>query len=201
MILPKCLVINRPERPDRRDYISRHLSDLGLAFEIVPATNPFTTAGGFMNLATRGAFLSHLQLWERIAREGRMYLILEDDVNIPKQNLDKMSGYLYDARFYGEWHCLYFYSNNWPGLFRVAEGATHGYILNPANAKASSRELRRQYESWVVRGPKNWETHIDQFLSKVMWRRPEFVCIGTEELIFRVDIGSDTGWKENRIEA
>ena len=200
MTLPPILVVNRPERTDRRDYISAHLAGHGLPFEIIPATNPFTTANGFLNLATRGAFLSHMTLWDRIAKENKPYLILEDDANIPASSLPLMIARYEAVQRCHFWHCLYFYSNPVPGIVRVCEGSTCGYILNPALAPISVAALRSRYESLLVSGPKNWMTHIDQWLAKDLWKRHDFFCYGSEELVFRVDMGSDTGWKEHRVE-
>lgn len=204
--LPKALVINRPERPDRRAYIEAHLKALGIEWNIVPAVNRYTPAGGHMNIATRNIWRNHLECWERIAREGRPYLVLEDDANIPAENVAAMLERWNEVEKQPAWHMLYFYSAwtkegiDFKGICRVSEGSTHGYILNPARALASAEMLALGWRTVYQTGKKDWLTHIDQWLAKCVWTLQDWYCFGTEELVFRVDMGTDTGWKENRIE-
>jgi hypothetical protein len=159
----------------------------------VPAVNTAVPALGFMNIATRNIFRGHLELWERIAREKRPYLVLEDDASFPPWVLPHMQ-WFYARVQRLEWSCLYFYSSTTWNLQRVTSGSTHAYILNPARALGCARHLRDAYDRIARLGRKDWTTHVDQCLRREVWTRPECVCWGTPELVFRVDMGSDTGW-------
>ncbi|KPQ07645.1 MAG: Glycosyltransferase involved in LPS biosynthesis [Rhodobacteraceae bacterium HLUCCA12] len=83
----RIVIINLPERPDRRAEMARELARIGLALDhpavqLFPAIRPAATAG-FPSIGAHGAFLSHLGVLETILEQGwDRALILEDDVSL-----------------------------------------------------------------------------------------------------------------------
>lgn len=79
-------IINLPHRTDRRREIEAELRRLGLApddarISVFPAIRP-DAPGPFPTRGTRGCFLSHLEVLDRIARgSAPTALILEDDAD------------------------------------------------------------------------------------------------------------------------
>jgi hypothetical protein len=193
----KCLVINRPERSDRRIAMEKHLTGMGLEWEMIPALNSHVPAGGFQNLSTRGIFWNHLECWERIAKDRRRYLILEDDARI--LDLGKVEERYATVTTIPVWHALYLYGGDtW--LPRIHAGATHGYFINPDRAPEMVRMLIQQEREIYVTGKKDWQSHIDHWLDQKIWRAG-WRCHGSEELIVQeAGWGSDTGWRQGRVE-
>ena len=94
---PPLWVVNLARSPERRAYITAHLRERGLPFEIVPAVDGQTlterelagvyspdraiaTIGRELTPGEIGCALSHLQLYRRMVRENiDIALILEDD--------------------------------------------------------------------------------------------------------------------------
>ncbi|WP_339037600.1 glycosyltransferase family 25 protein [Bradyrhizobium symbiodeficiens] len=75
------LVINLPERNDRRKEIQKELSRIGWEATFLPAVKP-ADAGTFPSIGARGCFLSHLEALERAQRlDAREVFLLEDDLN------------------------------------------------------------------------------------------------------------------------
>lgn len=97
MKLPPVYVINLARAKDRRENITKRLTDAGVDYEIVDAVDggklDFGKLGGRlrndlcrkryqtkMGVGTTGCYLSHYNLWQRIANEKTpLALILEDD--------------------------------------------------------------------------------------------------------------------------
>ncbi|WP_333830240.1 glycosyltransferase family 25 protein [Pararhodobacter sp.] len=81
----RVIVINLPERADRRAGLERELRRIGLTLDhpqvtLFPAIRP-DSAGGFPGIGVRGAYLSHLGVLEALLEKGwERALILEDDV-------------------------------------------------------------------------------------------------------------------------
>ena len=79
------VIINLPERGDRRRAIDAELRKIGLsldnpAVEIFPGLRP-EAAAGFPSIGAHGAFRSHLGVMERLlARGWTRALVLEDDM-------------------------------------------------------------------------------------------------------------------------
>ncbi|WP_029674707.1 glycosyltransferase family 25 protein [Bradyrhizobium japonicum] len=75
------VVINLPERNDRRREIQKELSRIGWEAIFLPAVKP-PDAGTFPSIGARGCFLSHLEALERALRLNAPELyLLEDDLN------------------------------------------------------------------------------------------------------------------------
>jgi len=81
----RIVVINLPDRADRRREIDAELRRAGLsldhpAVELFAAQRP-TEAAGFPSIGAHGAFRSHLGVMERMLDQGwDRVLILEDDM-------------------------------------------------------------------------------------------------------------------------
>lgn len=80
----RVVVINLPQRTDRRREIEKQLALLGLDFdspgvELFGAVRP-DDAGGFDSIGARGCFMSHLQILRSAAGLASV-LILEDDLD------------------------------------------------------------------------------------------------------------------------
>ncbi|MCB1387804.1 MAG: hypothetical protein KDK12_01395 [Rhodobacteraceae bacterium] len=79
------VILNLPERTDRRRGIEAELSKAGLSLDhpavtLFPALRP-AEAAGFPSIGARGAFQSHLAVMEMMLREGwQRLLVLEDDM-------------------------------------------------------------------------------------------------------------------------
>ena len=75
------LVINLPERLDRRKEMEKELARVGWQAIFLPAVKP-TDAGSFPSIGARGCFLSHLEALERAQRLNvRELFLFEDDLN------------------------------------------------------------------------------------------------------------------------
>lgn len=81
----RIIVINLPDRADRRREIDGELRRVGLsldhpAVELFTAQRP-TEAAGFPSIGAHGAFRSHLGVMERVIAQGwERALVLEDDM-------------------------------------------------------------------------------------------------------------------------
>lgn len=74
----RIIVVNLPERVDRRRQMIAELQGKVSAYEFFPAICP-RDAGAFRSRGSHGAFLSHLTLLERAASREESILILQDD--------------------------------------------------------------------------------------------------------------------------
>lgn len=105
------VVINLPERQDRRDEFADQLHRIGLSFEhphvhLFEAARP-QEAGPFPTIGARGCFLSHLGVL-RMALEQRAekILICEDDLNFSR-DFPHRAAYLTAEIEKQEWDILY----------------------------------------------------------------------------------------------
>lgn len=84
-LFDRVVVINLPERADRRRGIDAELRKVGLSLEhpkveLFAAIRP-AAAGGFPSIGAQGAFRSHLAVMERmVAQDWARVLVLEDDM-------------------------------------------------------------------------------------------------------------------------
>nr|BAT28261.1 glycosyl transferase, family 25 [Aureimonas frigidaquae] len=88
-VFDRIVVINLPERADRRAEIDAQLRRIGLSLDH-PSVTIFngirpSEAAGFPNIGTRGCFLSHLGVL-KLARDENWnaVLVLEDDLNFAR---------------------------------------------------------------------------------------------------------------------
>lgn len=94
----KIVVINLPTSVERRAYISRRLSDLGLSYSFFDAVNGkegndpglflynnqkrLFEKGHSLTPGEQGCFASHRAIWELCVSENSNILVLEDDVEL-----------------------------------------------------------------------------------------------------------------------
>ena len=195
---PKILYINRAVRTDRRQFMERQLKQLGLQFERIDAPTP-EKPNGFFNRSMRGSYLSHLELIERIAREMREYIIMEDDALI--KSLHQMVIGISRIQ-QEEWACLYFYGA--PDLRRIY-GITdvHAYLVNPIWAAKIAGALREKYDA-VASLPssphKDTSTCVDMVIAHNLQYWIPFWGMNACVIQDRGKFGSDTGWMIGRKE-
>jgi hypothetical protein len=82
---PRAVVINLPERTDRRADVERELASVDMTLapgrvEVFPGIRP-TSAGEFPSVGVRGCYLSHLGVLRAALEQGApSVLVFEDDV-------------------------------------------------------------------------------------------------------------------------
>jgi len=196
--LPRALYLNRPDRIDRKAYMEEQLTRLGFDFERVNAP-VLAERGRFQSVGARGSFLSHIEILNRVAKEGREMLVLEDDVVI--EDVDAMREAIDLLHAKGDdWVFLYFYGLPPAPQTMVVPVVgvlnVHGQLVNPAHAHRLSIELLKRY-LWVeFNGQADLDTYVDQYLADEVQHRLPFW--GTQEII-RQDFerfGSNTNWRE-----
>src|SRR5580692_4056086 len=100
---PLIRVINLPERKDRYRAIERQLKLLGIPFapgqvEVYAAERPTSTAG-FPGIGVHGCFLSHLGVLKDARKRGiESVLVIEDDLEVLPQNVDRLNTVIEEAR-------------------------------------------------------------------------------------------------------
>lgn len=105
------VVINLPERQDRRDEFTDQLHQIGLSFEhphvhLFEAIRP-QDAGPFPTVGARGCFLSHLGVLRNALEQGsEKVLLCEDDLNFSR-DLPRRAAYLTAEIEKHEWDILY----------------------------------------------------------------------------------------------
>lgn len=202
----KILYINRFDRLDRDVKMKAQLDGLKLEYERVEATM-FKEAGGFQNCAFRGNFYDHIRLMERIAVERRQYVIFEDDTVISNEfypGVWRMETALTQILKFPDWCFLHFYKetavqNQKLLMQRMNSLAMNAYTINLDRANEIVEVLRKAYES-IYKGPKLlWQGAIDQWCRLNVW--PRFPAYGIDNTCLQGDMGSDTGWREHKVEA
>lgn len=88
---PLIRIVNLPARTDRRAQMETELASVGLKadtrvqfFPAVACTDP----GPFRRIGSHGAFLSHLALLREAAESGQAILILQDDCQFLRPQID-----------------------------------------------------------------------------------------------------------------
>ena len=90
----KAYFINLDRSPDRREYMTRTLDGLGIAYERIAAVDGrtltaeeraacyrFAPGTQYLDVGSIACFLSHRDVWQRIAaQEDAVALVLEDDI-------------------------------------------------------------------------------------------------------------------------
>lgn len=105
------VIVNLPERRDRRHAIDAELRRVGLslehpAVELFPAIRPPET-GGFPSVGAHGAFLSHRAVTARLLSSGRpRQLVLEDDMGFTRDAPERLPGLAADLAT-RDWAFLY----------------------------------------------------------------------------------------------
>lgn len=93
------VLINLPERADRRSEFAAQLAGVGLSFDhpnirIFPAIRP-DKLDGFPTLGARGCFLSHLEALKQVAENQETTVMMcEDDLDFAPDFLDRLPAVL-----------------------------------------------------------------------------------------------------------
>jgi glycosyl transferase family 25 len=98
----QALVINMKESHDRWDFMVKQLQELGIFYSRLEAYDLSTlSVEEFeqysqswerpLRKAEVGCFLSHKTAWQRVLKENKPYLVLEDDVIISKESIDVLN--------------------------------------------------------------------------------------------------------------
>ena len=109
------MVINLPERRDRRTEFERQLRTIGLSLghpqvRLCPATRP-EAAGDFPSIGAHGCFLSHLSVLRQARDEGRTrIMICEDDLNFSR-SLSRRAALLAAELSEQPWDIFYGFTN------------------------------------------------------------------------------------------
>jgi glycosyl transferase, family 25 len=110
-VFERIVVINLPERRDRRKHVLAELAKVGVSEEdrrvqVFAAIRP-ADPGGFPSIGSRGCFMSHLTVIEEALRDGiQRLLIVEDDLKLESsifQPLPMLAGQLVE----GDWDFAY----------------------------------------------------------------------------------------------
>ena len=203
-----CLVINLPDRADRRRLVGRELAALGAPAgwaEYFPAVRP-DGPGGFPSVGARGCFLSHLGVLRLAAARGwGSVLIMEDDLEIdpafaadPGPVLDGLRGIGWDLAYLG--HLLPRATDPGPPLRRCSGPLMTTHFLG-VNGRCFAG-LIRFLEDILARPPGHSDggpMHVDGAYTTFRARNPDVVTLVTAASVgrqrpSRSDVSP--GWKD-----
>ncbi|MEH2492848.1 glycosyltransferase family 25 protein [Bradyrhizobium sp. AZCC 2230] len=101
------IIINLPERKDRRVEMIQQLNRTGWQADFFPAVRPDSTAG-FPSIGAHGCFLSHLSVLKLAKDEGASsVLIMEDDLNFGRQFADEWRSAYEQLLWNAPWSIFY----------------------------------------------------------------------------------------------
>jgi GR25 family glycosyltransferase involved in LPS biosynthesis len=101
------VVINLPERADRRAEMQAQLGKVGWEADFFAAIRPTDTAG-FPSIGARGCFLSHLAILKKAMNDSVDYLVvMEDDLNFSKDFRKRWEQAFAELRRQGTWSIFY----------------------------------------------------------------------------------------------
>lgn len=133
--------------PQRHDYVKDFCNNMGIHPIIFKAIDKHTihtkdidiTTNAKLNLGEKACYLSHLQVWKHIEKQGGNVLILEDDVMVTKY-INKIDQIMIQAKNL-QWDLLYLgrcwdlCQRNMPISNDLVStkfpGCTHAYIVTP----------------------------------------------------------------------
>ncbi len=187
------IIINLPERADRRREIDRELRGIGLslthpAVTLFPAIRP-KDDGGFPSIGAHGAFHSHLGVLEHVLAEGwDRALILEDDMGFAPDFAARLPA-LATALATRDWHMLYGHPGHKPDQTPApdAEGLItlpadlgliqlHFYTVTREFAQTAVPDLRAMLTR-PVGSPEGGPMHVDGALNWVRRCHPELTAL------------------------
>jgi hypothetical protein len=160
----RIIVINLPNRDDRRREFAAQLGKVGLSYDhpkvsLFSAIRPEDPAG-FPTLGARGCFLSHLGVLRRVAAsEEDRVLICEDDLDFASDLPARLDGVTRELA-----------RHSW-GIFY---GGYEGHVTIPAGPEAVARLDPNTglicAHFYAVRGPAIGE--LIRYLEAILTRRP-----------------------------
>jgi hypothetical protein len=197
----RIVVINLPERADRRREMAAMLSGVGLRLEqppvrLLPAVRPHD-AGGFPSIGARGCFMSHLAALTDAQSDGiERLLILEDDCELVTTAPGTFAAL---SRLDG-WHLCYGgYSaapfparGEWTAVSpEVALGTTHCIGFSRAAIEAAVPYLTAMLHR-PAGDPAGGPMHVDGAYNWLRTSRPDFVTLAaTPQVAFQRSSRSD----------
>lgn len=189
----RIVVINLPERADRRRAVDAELRSIGLALDH-PAVEVFTAirpaeASGFPTIGAHGAFRSHLSVMQRLLAQGwDRALVLEDDVALAPGAAARLPG-LAKALAERPWHLAYGHPGDRP--LRTPPADAQGLITLPPDLGLIQLHflgLTRQAASVAVPvltamltrpegHPDGGPMHVDGALNWVRRQNPDLIAL------------------------
>ena len=197
----QIVVINLPDRKDRRRAIEAELARAGLApghpaVTLFRAIRP-ETPGGFPSIGVRGAFLSHLGVMERMLDQGwaRM-LVLEDDMAFSPGALARLPA-LAAALRPRVWDVLCVHPGDRPALTPPPDA--QGLIALPADLaliqlhflglrRAAAARMVPQLHAMLARDPGSPEggpMHVDGALNWIRRQNPDLTALAISPALAR----------------
>jgi len=198
-LFSRIVVINLPERADRRREIDAELRRAGLsldhpAVELFTAARPDTPAG-FPSIGAHGAFLSHLGVMERMLDQGwDRALVLEDDMGFAPGFTQRLPA-LTDALNGRNWHMLYGHPGDMPDRTPAADAnglitlppdlgliQLHFFGLTREFARIVAPDLRAMLtrpEGSPLGGP----MHVDGALNWIRKQHPDLIALAIDPQI------------------
>jgi hypothetical protein len=187
------VLINLPERTDRRSEFDVQLKRIGLSLDhpkvhVFPAIRP-DTLEGFPTLGTRGCFLSHMQAMEQALASGATSIILcEDDLDFVPDFLTRLPAVL-DVLDNTQWDIFYAgYTSHYAGeaisadanIFRVPGDlsilCSHFYLIE-GNAIADLIAYLGEIIKRPAGHPDGGPMHYDGALNHYRADRPDLVTL------------------------
>lgn len=189
------VLINLPERTDRRDEFDAQLRKIGLSFEhprvrLFPAIRP-TDPAGFPTIGTRGCFLSHMAVIEQAISAGdRSVIICEDDLDFASDFLTRLPAVL-DVIGRETWDIIYAgYSSDQTGdlvgheanIFRLPPAhpvlCAHFYFIK-GQAITDFHAYLKDILSRPPGHPDGGPMHYDGAINRFRKDRPDLVTLAT----------------------
>ncbi|GAB4265021.1 MAG: hypothetical protein Kow0013_12740 [Pararhodobacter sp.] len=195
----RIVVINLPERADRRRGLEAELRKIGLSLShpsvvLFPAIRP-QAAAGFPSIGAHGAFRSHLGVLERMLAEGwRRILVLEDDMGLAADSAARLPG-LAAALAARDWGLVYGHPGDLPD--RLPPPDTEGLVVLPADlgliqlhflgvdrgaAQIAAPALRAMLGR-PAGSPEGGPMHVDGALNWIRRSHPDLVALAAAPAI------------------
>ena len=192
----RVVVINLPERADRRRGIAQELAKLELSLdhpqvELFAARRP-DSAAGFPSIGAHGAFLSHLGVMERMLAQGwPRCLVLEDDMGFAPGAPARLPA-LAEALAARDWQIFYGHPGDMPE--RTPAPDADGLIAFPADlgliqlhflglTRAAAETVAPELRLMLTRpagSPEGGPMHVDGALNVLRARYPALTSLGID---------------------
>lgn len=195
----RIVVINLPERSDRRREIDGELRRAGLSLdhprvELFAATRP-DQAAGFPSIGAHGAFLSHLGVMERMVDQGwETALVLEDDMAFAAGFAARLPA-LVRALNARDWHLVYGHPGDMPERTPAADA--DGLIALPPDlgliqlhflgiTRSLAQSVAPELRAMLARpegSPLGGPMHVDGALNWIRKQRPALIALAIDPQI------------------
>jgi len=189
----RIVILNLPERADRRRGIEAELRRAGLSLDhpaviLFPAIRP-ASAAGFPSIGAHGAFLSHSAVMERmLAEEWERMLVLEDDMGFAPGAVARLPG-LARALAGRDWGLVYGHPGDLPDRTPAADA--EGLITLPPDlgliqlhflglSRAAVTRILPELRAMPTRpegSPEGGPMHVDGALNFLRQRMPDLTAL------------------------